>query len=94
MSFFLSVFFMFIGIVGLIYKVETGVFVGFGLLPWQIIRLKKGSNYNIIAIVLSTVIGSGFFIVVREWVLLFLFLFIQGYNYWGHLQTEKREDNE
>lgn len=87
MNIFLLVFFMVIAILGLIYRVDTGVFVGLSLIPWQVIRLKLGEKINLAVIMITTVGGSIFFIYLQKWLLLLLFLGIESYNYWGHLRS-------
>lgn len=88
MNLFLLIFFIIIGIAGLYFKVETGVFVGLGLIPWQVIRMKKSKKMNLLAIIITGIAGSIFFALIREWVLLGLFIFIEFYNYWGHTRTK------
>ncbi|MFW6022961.1 MAG: hypothetical protein ACOCQW_05580 [Halanaerobiaceae bacterium] len=88
---------MLISIAGLVFFNEAGIFVGLTLLPWQVIKLQKSDTINIIALVLSTAVGSIFLVLMKEWFLLILFLFIQLYNYWGHVnlfKTKEDEDNE
>lgn len=93
MNFFFLVFFLFLGAMGLYYGSDVGVFVGFGLLPWQVIRSKRGKLLDILAIVICSLIGIVFFITTANWKFLGLFLFIQLYNLWGHFQTVKRGNN-
>lgn len=92
MNLFFFIFFIILGIVGLIYNNEIGVFVGFGLFPWQIIRMKKGRTYNLMAIVISALAGGIFFIVNSNWKLLIVFIFIMLYNYWGHYSLNNSGD--
>ena|SRR5690554_2471886 len=91
MHIFFMVFFLFLGSMGLFYSNEVGVFVGFGLLPWQVIRLGKGRVFNLTAISISALIGIGFFIMISRWEFVALFVFIQLYNLWGHFQSIKRQ---
>jgi uncharacterized membrane protein len=93
MNFFFLIFFLFLGGMGLFYRNDVGVFVGFGLLPWQVIRLGKGKLLDLVAIIICTIIGISFFILTANWKFMVLFLFIQLYNLWGHYQTEKRNNN-
>ena len=94
MNIFLLILFLILGISGLFYNVDTGVFVGFGLMPWQVIRLRISKKINIIAILISTIIGFIYFAFInRNWVFLALFLFIMLYNYWGHKHT-RTDQNE
>ncbi len=88
MDMFMLIFFSIVGTAGLIYNNEIGVFVGLGLVPWQIIKLQKSKKLNIIAISITSIIGVVFFIYIKQWILLFLFLFIEAYNYWGHINIE------
>ena len=92
MNYFMLIFFSVVGSAGLVYNNEIGVFVGFGLIPWQIIGLRKSKTLNLIAIIITTIIGSGFFIYMGKWILMILFLFIEAYNYWGHINTELKSD--
>ena len=94
MDLFMMIFFIFVGSAGLIYDNEIGVFVGLGLVPWQIIKLRKSKKLNIIAIIITAIIGTIFFVYTQRWVLLALFLFIEVYNYWGHMNTDiKNNEN-
>lgn len=88
MNTFFLILFLVIGVSGLIYHVDTGVFVGLGLVPWQVIRMKKSKKLNLIAIIITTIAGSIFFALYKKWDLFFLFLFIEGYNYWGSTRTK------
>ena len=93
MNVFLLIFFTAIGISGIMYKVDAGVFVGLSLIPWQIIRLKYSKKLNIIAIIVTAVMGSTYFMYVKNsWKLLLLFLFIELYNYWGHKNTKLKKE--
>lgn len=92
MNLIMLIFFILVGIAGLYYKVEAGVFISLGLIPWQILRMKINGRLNLIAIGVTGVVGSLFFIFIRDWTLLFLFIFIEVYNYWGYLRTQKTEE--
>lgn len=94
MNWFLFILFLIISITGLIYKVDTGVFVGLGLLPWQVIRFRVSKNLNLVTIILTTIAGTVFFLYMDNWVLLVLFLIIELYNYWGHRNTPIRKNGE
>ena len=94
MHFFLLIFFGLLGIMGLHYKVDVGVFTGLGLLPWQVIRLKRGKNLNLLVLALCGILGSGYFIMVKGWKWLVVFILIILYNYWGHLQTQGSRGEE
>jgi len=88
MNIFLLIIFIIIGAAGLIYNVDSGVFIGFGLIPWQILKIKLKKNLVLSAIIITTLIGGGYFIYFRKWVITALFIFIQLYNYWGLLNAE------
>ena len=90
----LLVFFTIVGLAGLIYKVDSGVFVGLSLIPWQLIRIKVNKLLNIGSIVITTIAGCIFFIYLKSWLLLILFLFIEIYNYWGYIRAKKREEED
>ncbi len=93
MNVFLLILFTAIGLSGIIYEVDAGVFVGLSLIPWQIIRLRYSKKLNIIVIVITAVIGSTYFMYVKNsWKLLLLFLFIELYNYWGHRHTKLKKE--
>ena len=81
-------FFLVIGIAGVIFGSEIGVFVGMGLAPWQVIKLRISKKLNLTVIILSTLTGVIYFAYIKNWLFLFLLLFIASYNYWGHLNTE------
>lgn len=84
MDAFLLVIFIIVGLAGLIFKVDSGAFVGLSLAPWQIIKLDLGKKISLYAIILSTFIGGIYFIVISRWWLFFLYLLIEAYNYWGY----------
>ncbi len=89
MNIFLLIFFLIIGIAGFVYQVNAGVFIGFSLIPWQVIRLKYSKKLNLIAILITAVTGSIYFIYLKgSWKLFVLFLFVELYNYWGHRKIE------
>ena len=83
MDIFLMIFFTILGIVGLIYKVDAGVFVGLSLVPWELIKIGINQTLNLIVIIICGILGSIFFIMIDAWILLVLFIFIQLYNGWG-----------
>lgn len=89
MDAFLLVIFLIVGLAGLIFKVDSGAFVGLSLAPWQIIKLDLGKKISLYAIILSTFIGGIYFISISRWLLFLLFLLIEAYNYWGY---KKRYD--
>lgn len=84
MDAFLLVIFIIVGIAGLIFKVEAGAFIGLSLAPWQIIKLDLGQKISLYAIILSTIIGSIYFVSVSRWLLFLLYLLVEAYNYWGY----------
>jgi hypothetical protein len=84
MDAFLLVIFIIVGFAGLIFQVDAGAFVGLSLAPWQIIKLDIGKKISLYAIILSTLIGGIYFIVISRWLLFLLFLLIEVYNYWGY----------
>ncbi len=84
MDAFLLVIFIMVGIAGLIFKVEAGAFIGLSLAPWQIIKLDLGQKISLYAIILSTIIGSIYFISISRWLLFLLYLLVEAYNYWGY----------
>jgi hypothetical protein len=87
MDAFLLVVFIIVGIAGLIFQVEAGAFIGLSLAPWQIIKLDLGKKISLYAIILSTIIGSIYFISVSRWLLFLLYLLVEAYNYWGYKKT-------
>jgi hypothetical protein len=91
MSYFLFIIFFFVGITGLVYKVDSGVFIGFGLIPWQIMRFGISKKLNLASIVITLMIGGIYFLILHKWSFLFLFIFIQAYNFWGFLNTRVKE---
>ena len=84
MDAFLLVIFIIVGIAGLIFKVEAGAFIGLSLAPWQIIKLDLGQKISLYAIILSTIVGSIYFISISRWLLFLLYLLVEAYNYWGY----------
>ena len=91
MTIFLLIFFGLLGVSGLIFKVDVGVFTGLGLLPWQVIKLKKGKNLTLLLLILSGGLGSIHFLRAGEWKWLVGFILIILYNYWGYSQTQKKQ---
>jgi hypothetical protein len=94
MDIFFLIFFLIVGVAGIIFGSDIGVFVGMGLIPWQVIKLRLSKKLNLVSIILSTCAGVIYFVFIRNWLMVFLLLFIAAYNYWGHLNTkiEKEED--
>ncbi|MCC3145901.1 hypothetical protein LJ207_11300 [Halanaerobium sp. Z-7514] len=90
MNLFLLIIFIIIGIAGLTYNVDAGVFIGLGLIPWQVLKIKFKKKFVLTAIITTTLIGGGYFIYFQEWLILALFIFIQLYNYWGLLNAEMK----
>lgn len=85
--FFLGLFIL-VGAAGLFYQVDSGVFIGFGLIPWQLLKIKLNKKVVLTSILISTAIGGGYFIYTKKWLITALFIFIQLYNYWGLLNAE------
>lgn len=88
MNILLLVIFTLVGIAGLVYNVDSGVFIGLGLIPWQILKIKLKKKWVLSAIIITTLIGGGYFIYFNKWIITALFIFIQLYNYWGLLNAE------
>jgi len=88
MNIFLLIIFAVVGIAGLVFNVDSGVFIGLGLIPWQVLKIKFRKKIVLTAIILTTVVGGGYFIYFEKWVITALFIFIQLYNYWGLLNAE------
>lgn len=85
MNLFLLIIFILVGVAGLFYNVDSGVFIGLGLIPWQILKIKMRRKFVLTAIILTSVAGLGYFIYYSKWLIAVLFVFIQLYNYWGYL---------
>lgn len=88
MNIFLLIIFAVVGIAGLVFNVDSGVFIGLGLIPWQVLKIKFRKKIVLTVIILTTVVGGGYFIYFEKWVITALFIFIQLYNYWGLLNAE------
>ncbi len=86
MNYVLAVVFAFSGIGGLIYGVETGVFIGLGLLPWQLIRIGVSSQYYRVLTAICALAGVIFFVINNMWYWLLAFVFICLYNLWGYIR--------
>jgi len=89
MDIFLGVLFFLVGSAGLAFKNNVGVFVGLGLLPWHMIKLLKGKTINQVIIIISALIGTVFFALQKEWLVMALFIFIQTYNYSTYYKVSK-----
>ena len=85
MNLILLILFVLVGIAGLFYNVDTGVFIGLGLIPWQILKIKLKRKFVLTAIIVSSAAGLIYFIYYSKWLIAALFVFIQLYNYWGYL---------
>lgn len=92
MNLFLLIIFVLVGVAGLIYNVDSGVFIGLGLIPWQILKIKLKSKFVLTAIIVSSILGLGYFIYYSKWLIAALFVFIQLYNYWGYLNIVKNKN--
>ncbi len=88
MNIFLLIIFTVVGIAGLVFNVDSGVFIGLGLIPWQVLKIKFRKKIVLTAIILTTLVGGGYFIYFEKWIITALFIFIQLYNYWGLLNAE------
>ena len=88
MNILLLVIFTLVGIAGLVYNVDSGVFIGLGLIPWQILKIKLKKKCVLSSIIITSLIGGGYFIYFNKWIITALFIFIQLYNYWGLLNAE------
>ena len=93
MNKFLFVLFLLLGIAGLIFQVETGVFVGVALVPWELIKMNVQDKFIIFSLVLCTLIGAIYFIIFSFWYLLGLLVLVVLYNVWGYFNREKFIDN-
>jgi len=73
----LVVFFTILGIAGLVFRVDVGVFIGFSLFPYQFSKMKINRSINNILIGIGAFIGSVYFLWTKDWLLFGLFLFSQ-----------------
>jgi hypothetical protein len=87
-NFVLLIVFIIVGIAGLVFKVDSGVFIGLGLIPWQVLKIKIRKKIVLTSIIITTLLGCGYFIYNQKWLFTALFIFIQLYNYWGLLNIE------
>ncbi len=93
MNKFLFILFSLLGIAGLIFQVEAGVFVGAALVPWELIKMNVKDKFIIISLVLCTIIGIIYFIIFGFWYLLGLLVVVELYNIWGYFNQEKFKNN-
>lgn len=77
MNLILVIFFIILGIAGLIFGVDAGVFIGFSLFPYQFSKMKINKSINNILIGIGSLIGSVYFLWSKNWLLFGLFLFSQ-----------------
>jgi len=89
----LVVFFIILGIAGLFFGVDAGVFIGFSLFPYQFSKMRINKSINNILIGIGALIGSIYFIWTNNWLLLGLFLFSQGLTF-SASQHLMKEDNK
>ena len=89
----LFILFSLLGIAGLIFQVEAGVFVGAALVPWELIKMNVKDKFIIISLVLCTIIGIIYFIIFGFWYLLGLLVVVELYNIWGYFNQEKFKNN-
>lgn len=85
MNWLLLIIFILVGVAGLFYNVDSGVFIGLGLIPWQILKINFKRKFILTSIIISSILGLGYFIYYSKWLIASLFVFIQLYNYWGYL---------
>ncbi|MFW5992471.1 MAG: hypothetical protein ACOCQN_04695 [Halanaerobiaceae bacterium] len=83
----LAVFFAVLGVAGLYFSVDAGVMAGLGLLPWQFIGMQ--SKFAPVVLILSALAGVTYFIYIRDWLLVVLFILVQSYNYYGYKKKIK-----
>jgi len=88
----LVVFFIILGIAGLVFGVDAGVFIGFSLFPYQFSKMKINQSINNILIGIGALIGSVYFIWTNNWLLLGLFLFSQGLTFSASQHLMKDEN--
>ncbi|MEJ6949671.1 hypothetical protein [Natronospora cellulosivora (SeqCode)] len=91
LNIFLAVFFAIIAIAGLVFAVETGVFIGLALFPLQIIQATRNKKLSMFIIVIAFIPGVVFLYLSKEWLLLFFFLVLQSYNYWASINIKPKE---
>lgn len=89
----LVIFFIIIGIAGLIFRVDAGVFIGFSLFPYQYTRMSINEKVNNIMIGIGSIIGTVYFIWTRNWILVVLFLFSQALTYTASQHLMKDGNN-
>lgn len=85
MNLFLLIVFILVGAAGLFYNVDSGVFIGLGLIPWQILKINFKRKFVLTSIIISSLVGIAYFLYFSKWLIAALFVFIQLYNYWGYL---------
>ncbi|MFW6287395.1 MAG: hypothetical protein ACOC2J_01430 [bacterium] len=96
MNLILVIFFVLVGIAGLVFQNNVGVFVGFALFPFQFSKMKKSEKANNIVLGIAAVLGSVYFILTKEWLLLALFLVSQvlTYNASQHMMEAEEQIKE
>ncbi len=83
---FLLVLFIFVGIFGLVFKVDEGVFIGLALIPWQVrvvLAFFKKKNRRLIEILIwvSVIVGVAYFIFRGRWIPAIAMFGVQSYVY-------------
>lgn len=94
MNLILMIFFIIIGIAGLIFQVDAGVFIGFSLFPYQFIKMKINSSANDIMISIGALIGTVYFLWMKNWLLVALFLFSHALTYTAGKHMTKEDNRE
>ena len=84
MDLFLAVVFGIIGIAGLIFGNDIGVFIGLGLLPWQLIKVKLSDIIVLGVIIINFSAGIIYFFINNNWGFLIGYFVVMAYNYWGY----------
>jgi len=82
----LAFIFAFSGIGGLIFQAEIGVFVGLGLLPWQLGRAGAPRILYQVSGLFAVLAGLVYFLLAGMWFWLFAYIFISIYNIWGYFR--------
>ncbi len=84
MDIFLAVIFGLVGVAGLVFGNDIGVFIGLGLLPWQLIKVKF-SDIIVLGVILITFSGGIiYFFINNNWGFLIGYFLVMAYNYWGY----------
>ncbi len=84
MDLFLAVGFLIIGVAGLVFGNDIGVFIGLGLLPWQLIKVKFSDIIVLGVIIITFSAGIIYFLMNNNWGFLLGYFLVMAYNYWGY----------